>query len=76
VIGIPDEKWGEAVHAFVVAGGLGEAGVVTHAKSRIGSVKAPKSVEFVDIIPKTPNGKIDKKPLRARYWGENARMVN
>jgi fatty-acyl-CoA synthase len=76
VIGIPDDKWGEAVHAFVVADGLDEAGVIAHAKARIGSVKAPKSVAFVDIIPKTPNGKMDKKPLRIRYWGENARMVN
>jgi acyl-CoA synthetase (AMP-forming)/AMP-acid ligase II len=76
VIGIPHEKWGEAVHAFVVADGLDEAQVVAHTKSRLGSVKAPKSVEFVDMIPKTPNGKMDKKPLRTRYWGENARMVN
>jgi fatty-acyl-CoA synthase len=76
VIGIPHDKWGEAVHAFVAADGLDEAGVIAHAKARIGSVKAPKSVEFVDAIPKTPNGKIDKKPLRTRYWGENTRMVN
>jgi fatty-acyl-CoA synthase len=76
VIGIPDDKWGEAVHAFVVANGLDEATVIAHTKARIGSVKAPKSVEFVEAIPKTPNGKMDKKPLRSRYWGENVRMVN
>jgi fatty-acyl-CoA synthase len=76
VIGIPHDKWGEAVHAFVAADGLDEAAVIAHAKARIGSVKGPKSVEFVDAIPKTPNGKMDKQPLRTRYWGENARMVN
>ena len=59
-----------------IARGLEAAGVIAHAKSRIGSVKAPKSVEFVEAIPKTPNGKMDKKPLRTLYWGENARMVN
>lgn len=76
VIGIPHEKWGEAVHAVVVADGIGEADIIAHAKSRLGGVKAPKSVEFVDEIPRTAAGKMDKKALRKAHWGENARMVN
>jgi acyl-CoA synthetase (AMP-forming)/AMP-acid ligase II len=77
VIGIPHEHWGEAVHAVVVrAGAIDEAAIVAHAKARLGSVKAPKSVEFVDAIPRTGAGKMDKKALRLPYWGERARMVN
>jgi acyl-CoA synthetase (AMP-forming)/AMP-acid ligase II len=76
VIGIPHEKWGEQVHAIVVADGIDEATVIAHCKARLGGVKAPKSVAFVDAIPRTAAGKMDKKALRIPYWGENARMVN
>jgi fatty-acyl-CoA synthase len=76
VFGIPHEKWGEQVHATVVADGVTEAEIIAHAKARLGGVKAPKSVEFVDSIPRTAAGKMDKKALRFPYWGENARMVN
>lgn len=76
VIGIPHEKWGEQVHAIVVAEGIDEAAIIAHCKARLGGVKAPKSVAFVDAIPRTAAGKMDKKALRIPYWGENARMVN
>ena len=70
VIGVPDERWGEAVKAIIVlkpgasAGEDDIAGPVAAAK---GSYQAPKSVDFVDSIPQTPVGKPDKKALRARY---------
>ncbi len=76
VIGIPDEKWGEQVHAIVVADGIDAAEIIAHAKERLGGVKAPKSVQFIDSIPRTAAGKMDKKLLRIEHWGENARMVN
>lgn len=76
VIGVPHDKWGEAVHAIVIAEGIGEAEIMSHAKARLGSVKAPKSVEFVGEIPRTAAGKMNKKALRVPHWGENARMVN
>jgi acyl-CoA synthetase (AMP-forming)/AMP-acid ligase II len=76
VIGIPDEKWGESVHAIVVAQGIEPAQIISHVKERLGSVKAPKTVEFTDAIPRTAAGKMDKKALRVQHWGENARMVN
>jgi acyl-CoA synthetase (AMP-forming)/AMP-acid ligase II len=77
VIGLPHDHWGEQVHAVVVkAGEVDEAAIVAHAKARLGSVKAPKTVAFVDAIPRTAAGKMDKKALRAPYWGEQARMVN
>jgi acyl-CoA synthetase (AMP-forming)/AMP-acid ligase II len=75
VIGIPHEKWGEAVHAIVVADDIGETEIISHAKARLGGVKAPKSVAFVPAIPRTAAGKMDKKALRAAYWS-GARMVN
>ncbi len=76
VIGIPHEKWGEQVHAIVVGDGISAADIIAHAKARLGGVKAPKSVEFIDSIPRTAAGKMDKKSLRKSHWGEHARMVN
>jgi len=77
VIGIPHDHWGEQVHAVVVArAAIDEAAIIAHAKARLGSVKAPKSVAFVDTIPRTPAGKMDKKALRAPWWDDQARMVH
>jgi len=77
VIGIPHPHWGEQVHAVVVRQGEADAAaIIAHVKARLGSVKAPKSVEFVDTIPRTAAGKMDKKALRASHWGDRARMVN
>jgi fatty-acyl-CoA synthase len=79
VIGVPDEKWGEAVRALVVPiqDGWADAGyVIAHAKQTLGSVKAPKHVDFVAELPRTPVGKTDKKALRARFWSGLERAVN
>jgi fatty-acyl-CoA synthase len=79
VIGVPDEKWGEAVKAVVVkrAGTDVEAdALIALVRERKGAVYAPKSVDFADAIPVTAIGKPDKKALRARYWGEGRRQVN
>ena len=68
VIGVPDDKWGEAVTAVVVASEQVEAEeLISFVKARKGSVAAPKSVEFLDALPVTSLGKVDKKALRARY---------
>ncbi len=70
VIGIPDAKWGEMVHAVVVlvpGQSVEAAELIALVRERKGAVQAPKSVAFVESIPLSPLGKPDKKALRARY---------
>jgi len=79
VIGVPDDRWGEAVKAVVVLrpGASVEAEeLIALVKEAKGSVHAPKSVDFVDEIPVSPLGKADKKALRARYWAGTDRNVH
>jgi fatty-acyl-CoA synthase len=79
VIGVPDERWGEAVKAVVVLRPdqkVEPEELMAMVKDKKGSAHAPKSVDFVDAIPVSALGKPDKKALRAQYWGDNARQVN
>lgn len=79
VIGIPDKKWGEAVKACVVVKEgeeLSEADVIAHARENIAGYKCPKSVDFIDALPRNPSGKILRKDLRAPYWEGKERAVN
>lgn len=79
VIGVPDEKWGEAVKAIVILkpdATLSEDDVIAHSVAKIAKFKCPRSVDFVSEFPRNATGKILKRALRERYWGDKNRNVN
>jgi acyl-CoA synthetase (AMP-forming)/AMP-acid ligase II len=78
VFGIPDEQWGEQVHAVVVARdgqSIDEATVDVFAREHLASYKIPRSISFADALPKTGSGKILKRELRAPFWAGYSRAV-
>ncbi len=78
VIGVSDPKWGEAVKAIVAQvpeKSVTEKELIDFCKDNIASYKKPKSVDFVDELPKNNYGKILKRELRARYWEDKERKV-
>jgi fatty-acyl-CoA synthase len=78
VIGVPDDKWGEAVKAFVVVKPGAAADFETlraHVREKRGGPWAPKSIDFVEAIAVTGLGKVDRKALRAPYWKGRSRGV-
>jgi fatty-acyl-CoA synthase len=79
VIGVPDEKWGEAVCAVVVRSpgeSASEAELSEHVRERKGTMFAPKSIRFMDELPMTSLGKVDKKVLREPYWAGSGREIH
>jgi len=74
VIGLPDEKTGEAVIAYVVASknSVTQEQVIAHCKKSLAAYKVPKTVVFVDELPKSPIGKILRRELRAQALGSSA----
>lgn len=78
VVGVPDDKWGEAVTAVVVArdgAKPNEEELIALVKAKKGSAHAPKHVQFVKELPMTGVGKVDKKVLKAGFWAGRDRMV-
>jgi acyl-CoA synthetase (AMP-forming)/AMP-acid ligase II len=78
VIGVPDDKWGEAVKALIVpaAGAQPDpADIAAWARERIAAYKVPKSVEFIDALPRNPSGKVLRRELRAPFWEGRDRAV-
>jgi acyl-CoA synthetase (AMP-forming)/AMP-acid ligase II len=79
VIGVPDDTWGEAVKACVVlkpGAKASAAEIVEFMRSRIAHYKCPKTVDFLEAIPRNPTGKILKRVLREPYWRGQERRIH
>ena len=79
VVGVPDEKWGEAIKAFVVAKEGVEVkpeDIIVFSKTQIASFKCPKTVDFIDVLPRNPSGKILRRELRQPFWEGKDKGVN
>ena len=79
VIGIPDDKWGEAVKAIVVmkpGKTATSSDIINFTRERIAGFKTPKSVDFLEALPRNPSGKILRRNLRDPYWAGKDRQVN
>jgi acyl-CoA synthetase (AMP-forming)/AMP-acid ligase II len=78
VIGVPDDRWGEAVKALIVLRtGLRatQDEIIQFVKKSLASYKKPKTVEFVSDLPRNPQGKVLKRILKEKYWADNARKI-
>ncbi len=79
VIAVPDDEWGEVPKAIVVlrsGSQASEAEIAAHCRKHLAGFKVPKSVDFVDSLPKGGTGKIQKKVLREKYWAGQERRVH
>ena len=82
VIGVPDDRWGETPKAIVVLRPGNEASaelsdsIIGFSRERLAHFKCPKSVDYVEVLPRNPSGKILKRELREPYWAGKARRVN
>ena len=78
VIGIPDEKWGELVTALVVADGSPVTAdeLIAHCRDHLAGYKCPKRIDFVDTLPRTATGKLQKFKLREPFWAGQERRVH
>jgi acyl-CoA synthetase (AMP-forming)/AMP-acid ligase II len=78
VIGVPDEEWGESVKALVAlkpGSKATEQEIIDFCKDFLSSFKKPKSVDFLDELPKNPAGKIHKAGLKEIYWRGRERKI-
>jgi acyl-CoA synthetase (AMP-forming)/AMP-acid ligase II len=79
VVGIPSERWGETVMAFVVlddSGAVGEDELVEFCRGKLADYKRPRAIEIIDELPRNPSGKVLKRVLREPYWQNETRGVS
>jgi acyl-CoA synthetase (AMP-forming)/AMP-acid ligase II len=79
VIGVPDDKWGEAVKAVCApkpGASIDADSIISWARERIAGFKVPKSIDVIEALPRNASGKILRKDLRAPYWEGRERQVN
>ena len=79
VVGVPDEKWGEAVKALVIPKAgveLRENEIIDFCRTRLASFKKPKTVEVVQSLPYNPYGKIQKSVIKEQYWKGYDRKIH
>jgi fatty-acyl-CoA synthase len=79
VIGVPSERWGETPKALIVpreGSNPSEADLIAHCRDQMAHFKVPSSVEFVEKLPRTATGKLQKYVLRDQYWAGQKRRVN
>ena len=79
VIGVPNDKWGETPKAIVVmepGTAVTPSQIISYAKTHLAGFKCPTSVEFIDVLPRNPSGKVLKTDLRAPHWEGRTRRVN
>jgi acyl-CoA synthetase (AMP-forming)/AMP-acid ligase II len=78
VIGVPDDRWGEAIKAVIALRPGRHATapeIIGFARERLAHYKCPSTVEVVDALPRNPSGKILKRTLRAPYWAGRDRQI-
>lgn len=79
VIGVPDSKWGETVKAVVVrreGTNLSQAELIEWSRDKLAGFKQPRSVDFIQTLPRNASGKLLKRTLREPYWAGYARRIN
>ena len=78
VFGVPDEQWGETVKAVVVlreGAAATEAEIIEFCRDKLGGYERPRSVDFIDALPRNPSGKVLKREMREPYWAGHKRRV-
>jgi long-chain acyl-CoA synthetase len=83
VIGVPDDRWGETVKGIVVRSPTASpdddalaSDIIAATRERVAHYKCPTSIDFVDLLPRNPSGKVLKRELRLPYWGDQDRHIH
>lgn len=81
VFGVPNEEWGEEIKAILEMGESGThddklaAEIIAFCRQNLAKYKCPKSIEFINVMPRDPNGKLMKRKLRDPYWEGRERQI-